>query len=105
MKSTHSKTNKQTKKSVGMGTNSFSNYLALRKKGTSAISKGKARMNKPADLLSLSYRQCMKGNDITPVKKKLKKNNTEQVFEVATLIYYKAMKMNVSKKDVRFFFF
>lgn len=39
-------------------------------KGTSPISKGKARLNKPVDLLGLSYRQCVKGNNITPVKKR-----------------------------------
>lgn len=76
-----------------MCTDSFSNYLALiEQKGTSAISKGKARLNKPADLLGLSYRQCMKSNN-TPVKKKGKKIQ-KQLF--ATLIInYKAMKINV----------
>lgn len=61
--------------------NFFSKYLALiEQKGTSAISKGKARLNKPADFLGLSYRQCVKGNNITPVKKQEKKSNTEIAF-------------------------
>lgn len=64
-----------------MCTNYFSNYLALIEQiGTSAISKGKARLNKPADLLGLSYRQCVKGNNITPVKKIQEKKNTEIAF-------------------------
>ncbi len=62
-----------------MCTNSFSNYLALiEQKGTSTISKGKARLNKPAELLGLSYRQCVEGNHITPVKEENK--NTEIAF-------------------------
>lgn len=105
MKSTRSKqTNKQTNQLYEWVQILSAITWHSEQKGTSAISKGKARMNKPADLLSLSYRPCMKGNDITAVKKIIK-NNAEQVFEVATLIYYKAMKMNVSKKRHQIFFF
>lgn len=64
-----------------MCTNYFSNYLALiEQKGTSAISKGKARLNKPADLLGLSNRQCVKGNNITPVQKNTGKKKYRNSF-------------------------
>lgn len=104
MKSTRSKQTKQ--KIVWMGTNSFSNYLALRAKRHKHYIKRQSKNEQASWLTESKLSAVHERQWYYSSKKKIKNNNnTEQVFEVATLIYYKAMKMNVSKKDIRFFFF